>query len=77
MNGIMILCLWLLSSPVGYVACRWVNQTFGLTKWTRMDRVSAVFFAMFYGPLMPVIAVVLVLIQKISESDWANRDARW
>jgi len=42
-----------------------------------MDRAGAIFFAILYGPLTLVIVVVIVLVQKLSESDWANRDARW
>ena len=77
MNGIMLLCLWVLCAPLGYVACRWFNRVIGFTKWTRMDRLGAVFFSVFYGPLTLVITVVLVGLQKLGDSEWANRDARW
>ncbi len=77
MNGIIFVCLWIASIPVGYLSCRWINRVSGLTAWTRMDHLGAILFAMIYGPLMPLIGAVVVLIQKLSETGWAKRDAKW
>ena len=78
MTGLLLVaCIWMLCAPLGYVAYRWANRVMGLKKWTRLDRLGAILFSMFCGPLMPVLAVVFVLIEKLSESRWANRDARW
>jgi|GEM_PF-2636565 len=74
---LIVICIWLASTPLGYIACRWSNRVMGLTKWTHLDRVGAILFSLFYGPFMPLFAVVLVLIEKLSESRWANKDARW
>jgi hypothetical protein len=46
-------------------------------RWTRNDRLYAIVASLFYGPAMPVMAVVIVLLYRLSRSEWGNRDARW
>ena len=76
MTAIMIVCCWVLFVPLGYIACRWANRAMGDT-WTRMDRLGAIVASMFYGPLMPVMAVLVVVIYRLCVSDWAKKDAKW
>jgi hypothetical protein len=78
MTGLLLVaCIWMLCAPLGYVANRWANRVMGHKKWTRLDRLGAILLSMFNGPVMLVAAVVFVLIDKLSKSRWANRDARW
>jgi len=76
MTAILIVCCWMLFSPLGYVACRWANRAMG-DRWTRNDRLYAIVGALFYGPLMPVMAVLIVLLYRLGTSKWGNQDARW
>ena len=72
MTKIVILCVWIAAIPVGYIACRWsIRSTF--TTWTRLDRLYAIVGAMCFGPMMPVMAVLVVLLTKLDLSDWAAR----
>jgi len=77
MTAFLMLCCWMGFLPLGYIACRWANRAMGLKKWTRLDRLGAIFISLFWGPFMPIFAVVVVLVDKLSESKWANRDAGW
>jgi MFS-type transporter involved in bile tolerance (Atg22 family) len=77
MITILTLCAWILCAPLGYIAARWANRMMGLKCWTQLDRLGAILMSLFYGPLMPVFAVVLSLIAKLVASQWASRDAKW
>jgi hypothetical protein len=69
-------CVWVLSAPVGYHFTRWsVRAT--ENRWTRIDRIFAITFSMIFGPLMPLLAVMLVLFWKLERSDWGNQQAKW
>ena len=71
-----IACLWIVSVPLGYLVTRWVYKTMGL-KWTRNDRLYAITFSLLYGPLMPVLSIILFSLYRLSESKWGNQDAGW
>lgn len=77
MTAILIVCSWVLFAPVGYLACRWSNRAMDDSMWTRNDRLYAIVFSLFYGPLMPVMAVLVVLLYRLGKSEWGNHDARW
>lgn len=76
MNMILILCIWVLFAPVGYIASRWSNRKMGL-KWTRNDRLFSIIASVFFGPIAIVIMVVVVGIDKIMTSKWGNKEAGW
>ena len=76
MTAILIVCFWMLCAPLGYIVCRWSNRAMG-DRWTRNDRVCAIAGSLFYGPLMPVMAVLIVLFYRLGTSKWGNQDARW
>ncbi len=76
MIAILIICCWILCAPFGYLVCRWSNRAMG-DKWTRNDRLCAIAGSMLYGPLMPLMALLVVLLYRLSTSDWGNQDARW
>jgi len=76
MTAILIVCLWVLFAPLGYLACRRASRAMD-DKWTRNDRLYAIVASLFYGPAMPVLAVLVVLLYRLSRSEWGNRDARW
>ena len=76
MNPILLICSWLLFSPLGYMACRWASDALG-ARWTRLDRLYAIVGSVCYGPLMPLMAVLLVLLQRLHMSSWSDKDARW
>lgn len=78
MNGLLLLaCVYLVNAPLGYVAIRWSNRVIGVKNWTRFDRLGGVLLSLIGGPWIPVLAVMIVLIDKLSESGWAKRDAGW
>ena len=74
---IIILCVWLVSLPLGYVTARWSNRSMGCGKWTRNDRLFAILFSLLYGPFMPVFAVLVALLWKLQDSKWGNQEAKW
>jgi len=76
MSATLIVCLWVLFAPAGYLACRRANRALG-DRWTRNDRLYAIVFSLLYGPLTPVLAVLIVLLYRLGKSEWGNRDARW
>jgi hypothetical protein len=76
MIAILIVCLWVLVAPLGYLASRWSGRVMG-DRWTRNDRLYAIVASVLYGPLMPALAVVLILLWKLATSKWGNQDARW
>jgi len=73
---LIVACVWALSTPVGYISARWSIRAMG-GRWTRNDRIWAITFSVIYGPVMPLLAVLLVLFWKLDTSDWGNREARW
>ena len=76
MTTILVACCWMLFSPLGYVAWRWANRRMGDT-WTRNDRLFGIVASLFYGPVMPVMAALLVLVYRLATSKWGNQDAGW
>jgi len=72
----LILCLWVLCTPLGYLACRWSSRRMG-DRWTRNSRLFALVGSLFYGPVMPAMAGLIVLLDKLFKSEWGNGDARW
>ena len=76
MNAILILCIWLLFAPVGYIASRWSNRKMGM-KWTRNDRLFSIIASIFFGPMAIVIMLLVTAIDKIVTSEWGNKDVRW
>ena len=73
---VIIACVWVLSTPIGYLFARWSNRAMG-SRWTRNDRIWAITFSVIYGPAMPLLAILLVLLWKLESSDWGNQEARW
>ena len=73
---LILTCIWAVCAPVGYIVTRWSNRTMG-SRWTHNDRLYAIVFSLLYGPLMPVIVVITVLIYKLSISGWGNKEAGW
>ena len=69
-------CVWVLCAPIGYRFARWSNRAMG-SRWTRNDRLSAIVLSMLYGPLMPLLAILIVLVYKLETSDWGNKEAGW
>ena len=76
MIAILIVCCWILCAPFAYLACRWANRAMG-SGWTRNDRLFAIVFSVLYGPVMPFLAVLIVLAYKLETSDWGNKEAGW
>ena len=72
----LLVCLWIVGVPAGYLGTRWANKAMGFN-WTRNDRLFAITFSLLYGPLMAVLSVVLFSLHKLFESKWGNQDARW
>jgi hypothetical protein len=69
-------CIWALSAPVGYRVTRWsVRET--ENRWTRLDRTFAIVFSLIFGPVMPLIAVMIVLFWNLERSHWGNQEAKW
>jgi len=77
MTIIIFITCWLLCAPLGYLAHRWLNRVIGISSWTCMDRIGAIFFAVINGPMTIVFAIVFVLLEKLGECDWAKREAKW
>ena len=78
MNTITFIAIvWLLFAPFGYIANRWVLRVLKIREWTRMDQMGAIFFSILNGPLTILLAVVFVLLEKLGDTEWAKRDARW
>ena len=75
-TAILIACLWFVGVPLGYVVTRLCVRSMCST-WNRNDRLFAIVFSLLYGPVMPVLAIVLFLLHKLAESKWGNLDARW
>jgi len=69
-------CIWGLCAPIGYLCARWSNRAMG-SRWTRNDRLSAIVLSMLYGPLMPFLAILIVLVYRLETSDWGNKEAGW
>lgn len=69
-------CVWALSAPVGYRVTRWSVRAMG-SRWTRIDRTFAITFSVIFGPVMPVISVLIFLSWKLERSDWGNQEAKW
>jgi len=78
-SSVLILILasvWALSAPVGYRFARWSLRAMG-GRWTRNDRIWAITFSVIYGPVMPLLAVAVVLFWKLERSEWGNQEVRW
>lgn len=73
---VIVACVWALSTPVGYLSARWANRAMG-SRWTRNDRIWAIILSVIYGPAMPLLAVLVVLVWKVETSDWGNKEAKW
>jgi len=72
----LIMYVWILASPLGYIACRWSNRVMKIG-WTRTDRMYAIVGALLSGPMMAVMTLLFVLLYKVQMSDWGKKDARW
>lgn len=71
-----ITLLWIAFAPLGYIAYRWFYRNVD-SRWTRNDRLFAIFLSVFYGPLMLVILFFAALINKLLSSNWGNKEVRW
>ena len=67
---------WVLCAPIGYLFVRWSYRAMGI-RWTHNNRITAVVSATLYGPLTPILAVLIVLSYKLDVSDWGNKEVRW
>lgn len=76
MTTLWIACLWAAFAPVSYLVTRRCSRTlFG--GWTQNDRLYALAFSVFLGPLMLLSTGIMVLVDKLGKSKWGNREARW
>ena len=76
MAALVYASVWLLCAPLGYLACRRSSRAMG-DRWTRNSRLFAIVGSLFYGPFMPVLAGLVVLLDRLFRSKWGNQDARW
>jgi len=73
---LIVACLWAIGAVVGYLVTRWAGRTvFG--GWTRNDRLYTIVFSPLYGPLMPLMVLVIVLLHKLATCQWGNKQAGW
>ncbi|HNO77614.1 MAG TPA: hypothetical protein PKN33_06090 [Phycisphaerae bacterium] len=73
---LILACVWALSATLGYRATRWSIREMD-NRWTHTDRVFAIVFALIFGPVMPLIAVMVVLFWKLERSNWGKQEAKW
>jgi len=71
-----IACLWIIGAPVGYALTRWSSRAM-LGRWTNNDRLYAIIVSAIYGPMMVLITAVIMLLDRLSRSQWGNREAGW
>lgn len=73
---ITLLILWAVSAPLNYIIMRQDHiASFG--KWKRIDRIVALSFAVVAGFWGLVVIGIAALFIKLSETAWANREAKW
>ena len=73
---LILACVWILSVPIGYLAARRANRAMAST-WTHNDRISVIMLSLVCGPFMPFVAIMVLLIYKLDNSDWGKKEARW
>ena len=76
MTMLWIICLWAVFAPLSYLVTRRCNRVLFST-WTQNDRLYALSFSVFLGPLMLLVMGIMVLAHKLGTSKWGNREARW
>lgn len=69
--------IWFCATPLNYVTVRINYHLSTGEKWTRMDRMALLFFALFGGPILLVSQLVYLLVSQIAKTDWAKREAKW
>ena len=76
MRLIILICVWLVSIPVGYVIIRRDTRASG-GSWTRNDRLATIMLSLLSGPLILLMSPVIFLITKLAKSKWGNSEASW
>jgi hypothetical protein len=73
---ITLLMFWLSCAPVTYLRAR-EEMSSPDRKWTHFDRLFWVSVSTLYGPILLVVVLAIDLIEKLSECEWARREAKW
>lgn len=64
-------------APLNYLIVRFNYRLSADEKWTRMDRMALLFFALCGGPILLVSQIVTLLAFQIAKTNWAKREAKW
>ena len=73
---IVYLVLWLVCALTSYLLMRRDQRGIG-GKWTQLDRVFCATFCLLYGPIMLMAVALFALARRVSNTSWAQQEARW
>ena len=75
-TSLWIACAWVAFAPLGYVVNRRFSRAL-FSRWTRSDRLLGIALAVFSGPMLPISMGLFALVDRLTKSEWGNREVKW